>query len=168
MRSFPIPQNPLTHVRRFFLSVLLIPVVFFAVAAVVHAEPPEAAKGKVIRELLELTDSADLGLQFAQIMQQQFAYLYPAVPQKTWQDWMAELDTSEVNAKILAVYDQNFTLDELTGLLAFYKTPAGKANLKKMPIVSQQAMEATQQWTKEEAAKMQERLQKQGYQPIQQ
>ena len=143
------------------------------------AETPANPKTKIIRELLEITEAADLGLEFAQRIQQQLAYAYPSAPSQTWQDWMAGLDTSVVTKQIVVVYEQNFTLEELSGLLAFYKTPAGRATLEKMPVVMDQAtlekmpvvmdqaMHAAQQWGQEEASKLQQLLEQEGHKPLQ-
>ncbi|RYD75034.1 MAG: DUF2059 domain-containing protein, partial [Verrucomicrobiaceae bacterium] len=42
-------------------------------------------------------------------------------------------------------YQKSFTQEELDGIIAFYKTPAGVALVKKMPVVMQQTMIAMQQ-----------------------
>jgi hypothetical protein len=131
------------------------------------AETSANPKAKIIGQLLDITEAADLGLDFAQRIQQQLAYMYPSAPSQIWQDWMAGLDTSVVTEQVVASYEQNFTLEELSGLLAFYKTPAGRANLKKMPVVMDQAMHAAQQWGQEEASKLQQLLEQEGHKPRQ-
>jgi hypothetical protein len=40
----------------------------------------------------------------------------------------------------LRVYRESFTQDELDGMTAFYKTPAGQAVVKKMPVVMQRVL----------------------------
>lgn len=42
------------------------------------------------------------------------------------------------------IYRETFTQDEINGIIAFYKTPAGQATIKKMPVLMQQAMMETQ------------------------
>ncbi|WP_185233933.1 DUF2059 domain-containing protein [Teredinibacter franksiae] len=42
------------------------------------------------------------------------------------------------------IYDRNFTEDEITDMLVFYKTETGKSLLKKMPAVMQESMQMSQ------------------------
>ena len=42
------------------------------------------------------------------------------------------------------IYDRNFTEDEITDMLVFYKTDTGKSLLKKMPAVMQESMQMSQ------------------------
>jgi hypothetical protein len=42
-----------------------------------------------------------------------------------------------------AIYKKTFTQEEIDGMLAFYKTPAGKAVITKMPAVTQYSMQLT-------------------------
>ena len=158
---------PLLKVPRTLLLIGVVASLLIGFATSMSAETPANPKTKIIRELLDITEAADLGLEFAQRIQQQLAYVYPSAPSQTWQDWMAGLDTSVVTKQIVVVYEQNFTLEELSGLLAFYKTPAGRATLEKMPVVMDQAMHAAQQWGQEEAGKLQQLLEQAGHKPLQ-
>ena len=52
---------------------------------------------------------------------------------------MAEVMTWENFQSIYtSLYKKNFTQDEVNALTAFYKTPAGKSAMNKMPAVTQQ------------------------------
>ena len=52
---------------------------------------------------------------------------------------MAEVMTWENFLTIYSsLYKKNFTQDEVNALTAFYKTPAGKSSMNKMPAVTQQ------------------------------
>ena len=42
------------------------------------------------------------------------------------------------------IYDETFTSDELSGIVAFYKSPAGRAMVEKMPVLMSKAMAAVQ------------------------
>lgn len=54
---------------------------------------------------------------------------------------------SWVNLKkiYLPIYRESFSQEEIDGLIAFYRGPAGKALVDKMPVVMQKSMAATQQ-----------------------
>ncbi len=63
--------------------------------------------------------------KFAEVMRQEF----------TW----AKLQPIYVN-----IYQESFTQEEIDGLIAFYRSPAGDALVKKMPLVLQKSMGAMQ------------------------
>ena len=49
-----------------------------------------------------------------------------------------------LSPKYAAMYKKTFSQEEIDGMLAFYKTPAGKAVITKMPAVTQYSMQLTQ------------------------
>jgi len=49
-----------------------------------------------------------------------------------------------LSPKYAAMYKKTFSQEEIDGMLAFYKTPAGKAVITKMPSVTQYSMQLTQ------------------------
>ncbi len=53
------------------------------------------------------------------------------------------------------IYKESFTQDEVNGMIAFYKTPAGQAVIKKMPVVMQKSMMASQSMLQALLPKMQ-------------
>jgi uncharacterized protein len=55
-----------------------------------------------------------------------------------------EMKWEGIEAYYIQVYQETFTQDEVNGILAFYKTPAGQATIKKMPVLMQQTMLETQ------------------------
>ena len=55
-----------------------------------------------------------------------------------------EMSLAKMKDLYLDAYTQTFTLDELRGLVDFYKTPLGQAYATKLPQVSRRTMEATQ------------------------
>jgi hypothetical protein len=54
-----------------------------------------------------------------------------------------ELAYAKLHARYAAIYGENFSQEEVDGLVAFYKSPAGVAYLKKMPVVMQKSQELT-------------------------
>jgi hypothetical protein len=51
-----------------------------------------------------------------------------------------ELAWNKLEPLYVRVYQKSFTQDEVTGMIAFYKTPAGQAMINKMPTVMQNTM----------------------------
>jgi uncharacterized protein len=55
------------------------------------------------------------------------------------------LDWNKLEPVYVRVYQKSFTQQEVDGLIAFYKTPAGQALVNKMPVVMQNTVNETQQ-----------------------
>ncbi len=56
----------------------------------------------------------------------------------------AEYTWEKVKPHFMKIYRDSFTQDEVNGMIAFYKTPAGKAVVNKMPVVMEKTMVYTQ------------------------
>ncbi|MCJ8146486.1 DUF2059 domain-containing protein [Acinetobacter sp. A3.8] len=52
---------------------------------------------------------------------------------------------SDIEPAILKIYQDNFTQEDINGLIAFYKSPVGQKTIEKMPVVMQQSMTAGQE-----------------------
>ncbi len=55
------------------------------------------------------------------------------------------LDWNKLEPMYVRVYQKSFTQEEVDGLIAFYRTPAGQALINKMPVVMQNMMTEVQQ-----------------------
>ena len=56
-----------------------------------------------------------------------------------------EINWADLKGAYLKLYAETFTQEEVDGLLAFYRSPAGVALLEKMPLVTQKSAAITQQ-----------------------
>ena len=59
---------------------------------------------------------------------------------------------------IVPVYSNNFTHDEIKGLIEFYQTDLGKKTIEVMPVVLQQSMAAGQMWGRLMGGKVDEKV----------
>lgn len=55
-----------------------------------------------------------------------------------------EMSWDKLEPMYIRVYQQSFTQEEVDGIVAFYKTPAGQAMVKKLPLVVQNSMKEMQ------------------------
>lgn len=55
------------------------------------------------------------------------------------------LDWSKLEAMYVRIYQKTFSQQEVDGMIAFYKTPAGQAVIAKMPSAMQNTMDEMQQ-----------------------
>jgi uncharacterized protein len=141
-----------------FRSLIIASALAFSVA---HAADVPASEAS-IREMLSVTEARKLidGM-FPQIeammknsMQQALNGQTLSAEQQKIADKMNtkmmalmrdEMSWDKLEPLYLSVYQKSFTQAELDGMLAFYKTPAGTAMIKKMPVVLAQTMSAMQQ-----------------------
>ncbi len=63
-----------------------------------------------------------------------------------WYD--AEIKFDEIRPKMIDIYVQNFSEDDLKQLVAFYNSPVGQKAIKSLPVVMSQSMALTQEYTK--------------------
>ena len=121
--------------------------------AVSAAQPTDAS----VRELLELSGSARqvdaMKAQFSAMENgaiQQALKGHEITPgiQKVLEDSAAQSSTiingtfawAKVEPLFVKAYQSTLTQDEVNGIVAFYKTPAGKAMVQKLPTLMQQAI----------------------------
>lgn len=60
-----------------------------------------------------------------------------------------EFGWEKIKDEYINLYANTFTEAELKNIIAFYKTPAGQAFIKKQPVLMQQSLELTQKRIKE-------------------
>lgn len=141
-------------IRRLVLLFVLSASVAFAADA-----PPSDAS---LKELLQVTDARKLldgvlpqidgmmkmsmqqGLNGRQITPDEQAAL-DKMREKILETTRQELAWDNIEPLYMGIYRKSFTQDEVDGLIAFYKSPAGAALVRKMPLVIRETMQAMQQ-----------------------
>ena len=115
-----------------------------------------------IRELIEVTGASrlieDTYGQVDSIMQQAMREalagkaltteqeaLLAEMRQRIVEIFREQMSWQKMEPMIIDIYRKSFTQSELDGMLAFYRTDAGRAVIAKMPVVMQHTMEALQQ-----------------------
>ena len=129
-----------------------------AFASIVHSAPPSPES---IEELLTVTRAeANVDTMLANvdpIMRQSMAAA--AQGQQLSSDQQRDIDTTlamlvqvlheelawdKMRLVYVQIYQETFTQEEIDGLIAFYKSPAGVAFVEKMPVVMQKSMSIMQ------------------------
>jgi len=117
------------------------------------AHPPlradEASKSAKAEELLQLTQGDQMMKMMEPMMKGMLAQMDKDMPAEQrarvgeMQGKMMALvavSLSKAKPALAKVYTDTYTEEEIDGILAFYKSPAGKAFLQKMPEVMQRSM----------------------------
>ena len=140
-------------------------------AAHASAQPPpetrpiDQAKLSAIEELISLSKLDQMQKQmFPQVQQMMVNSIEKAIPAEMQSspdrskvaaelrdfenrlfDLMKDrMDFARMKPDYLRLYDETFTSEEVAGIVAFYKTPAGQAYLAKLPILTSKSMEMVQ------------------------
>lgn len=138
-------------------SLLRITVVVFGLMAASSGARAGDAPGQprtkevVARELMEVSGSSKLAMQILEQMITPMKQVIPEVPDEFWSRFMAEVNPEELMAKVVPIYSEHYSLDELEQLIAFYRTPLGQKVIKEMPEIMKQSMAAGQEWGREVA-----------------
>lgn len=116
-----------------------------------------------IRQLMEISGAAKVGVQVMEAMTVQFKQVLPEVPTEFWNEAMKEFNSDALVELIIPIYKKYFTADEIKQLIAFYKTPLGQKVTSTLPAITQESMEAGQKWGQEIGMKVAQKLQEKGY-----
>jgi hypothetical protein len=151
--------------KKYFVAALLL----FSFRLLISAQDKTARPD--IDELLTLTRVQKMSEGAIEQMKNMMAgvakqtNVSPDVAEKTkgMQDKMfalieSELSWDKMKVEYTRVYAEVFTPEEVKGLIAFYKTPAGQAFLDKQPLLMQKTMEMTQKRMMEMTPKIQEMI----------
>jgi hypothetical protein len=64
----------------------------------------------------------------------------------------------ELIAPIIAIYDSNYSAEEIRELLAFYQSPLGRKLAQRMPQIAQQTLAVAAAWGKNAGARVSGRI----------
>lgn len=108
-----------------------------------HAEDNFASlKPQMEAMIRKLLNEAESGKQLSQAQRA----AYERGRERMVSVMSAQYNWEAVRQIYLRVYQSTFTQDELNGIIAFYRTPAGSAWVNKMPLLQQQLLQETQEW----------------------
>ena len=123
----------------------------------------DSTKIKHIRQFIELAGMAKLGIQMMDNLVATYKQSYPAAGNEFWEAFMKEADVATLLEKMIPIYDQNFSDEDIMQLIAFYESPIGRKMIDRMPAIMQQAMQVGAEWGKQLGEKVIEKLKQKGY-----
>ncbi len=90
----------------------------------------------------------------------------PKVPESVWTEFSQEFSKTSIDdlvEMLSPVYQKQFSEADLIQIIAFYETPIGRKLAEKTPIITQESMQAGQQWGMKIGQKVMEKLKAKGY-----
>lgn len=128
-------------------------------------------KEAAIRELLQVTGALQMGEIFGNAFSQHMIQIlrqskpdidpqaFDIIEQETKTLIHEELVVNQsLHPFMIPVYQKYLTLEETRGLIEFYKTPLGQKSISVMPKMTQEGMQAGQQWGQTIAHKLERRI----------
>ena len=92
-----------------------------------------------------------------------FQHGLPNVPAEFWEEARANIDTTELTEKLVAIYNDSYTREEIEGFIEFYESELGQKLLDTEPQVLQESIFKAQQWGNAIARNLQQKLQEAGH-----
>jgi uncharacterized protein len=152
------------------LKSLLLTVVLAAFCVAAYGQQPSPQPkpqkdelGAKIRELIELSHGEKLANQMLDRMFGIFENSMPEVPQEVWEKLREKFDTGELLNLEIPIYEKYYTLKDVEGLIAFYKSPLGQKVLANQGDIMRDSMAVGMQYGRSVAEKVIHDLQQKGY-----
>lgn len=141
----------------------------FALAISAHAAPPTESS---VEDLLAVTQTEKVMESFfanfegsmrqgmaaavqGRALTEEQRKVLEAAPRRFVAVLREEMSWESMRPMYVRIYQETFTQEEIDGLIAFYRTPAGSAFIAKMPVVMQKSSEMMQSRIAPMARKMQ-------------
>lgn len=146
-------------------AMLAATVLALASVGPVHAKAQQAS-ARQVRELLQVTGSAGMMHSMMEQMNSRMSSFMqralPCVPATYWKGFADDKAEQDLINRMVPIYQNHFTRQDVAGLLKFYRTPLGQKVIHEMPKTMSEAMQVGQNWGRNRAQKMIEKLQKDG------
>jgi uncharacterized protein len=138
---------------------------FLMFGLLAQAQTDEAYKG-ALQGLLDASGTQAVFQSSLSQMIEMYKGLDMGVPDEFWtevEEEFRERSIDEFVDLLLPIYQKHLSQEDLEALTAFYQTPVGKKYAEKTPLITQESMQAGQQWGMQIGMKIQQRLEEKGY-----
>lgn len=125
------------------------------VAAALGASAQESAKTIKIRILISLNGASRAGMSAVKQMLVQYQKAYPSVDTAVWTRIAGYYNEKDLTNLLVPIYERHFSETEVDGMIDFYKSPAGKKMVEKLPLITSESQAAGKIWGEHIAAKIQ-------------
>ena len=104
---------------------------------------------EALQTMFKVSGSEEMYQTAIEQMFTMFKGQYSSVKDEVWVSLEAEFKNTSINDLIemlTPTYQKHLTLEDIKGLIEFYRTPVGKKYAKKSPMIMQESMQIGQQW----------------------
>jgi hypothetical protein len=99
-----------------------------------------------VRELLKLTGVEQQLRELGTQMRAQMSVVAPQVPAALWDELFSETSVAQLVDRMVPVYVEELSPEDIRALVAFYRSPAGQRFAQKLPVLQKRGFEIGQQW----------------------
>lgn len=144
---------------KYFLSgiVLLTSVIFC------HSQDSYTA---ALKKYFEASGSAEAFKTAVTSMMSNFKNMNSQVPEEFWKEMENEMLKTSIDDLVtvmVPVYKAHLSEADLKEIVKFYESSVGKKLAQKTPVITQESMQAGQQWGQVIAGKVMKKMQEKGY-----
>ena len=146
----------------------LVQILFLTLVALgLGSEVRAAEEGReaLAREVMDLTGMSEIGAEASASLLAQLKPVFPTVPDELWAEIAGSVSSEEIVRLSVGPFVKHFSEEELSAMIAFYKSSIGKAVLKKMPEVQYETMVIGNEWGQRKATEILEKLKAAGHEP---
>ena len=128
-----------------------------------QAAQPSAQQVRQLFEVMHLSQAfGQMAAQIGTSLSRQMSTVLPCVPASYWQNFLDTDSTEQIMARMVPVYQNHFTAEDVAGLLRFYQSPLGQKVIAQMPVTMAEGMRTGQEWGRERGMQMMSELQLKG------
>ena len=143
---------------RRLLSLFTLSAIAMLTAAPCHAAPPSRDSVEALLSVIDMQktydgtfetmhksmDKAFAGMPQMQSLTPEQHRRFDVAMSRMMTVMHDEMDWNKLKPEFVQMYMETFSQEDVDGLLAFYRSPAGKAMLEKMPLLMAKMMQMTQ------------------------
>jgi len=113
--------------------------------AMAHPAPANPLTDAQAHQMLEITGAEKIKGQLTTGYMNFIQSRMPFLPKDVNDDLQQSFEKMDLDTPIIAIYKQHISTDDATAIIAFYRTPAGKAMIDAMPEILQQQQQLAMQ-----------------------
>ncbi len=126
----------------------------------------DAEYKSTLKEMMLLSGSEETYQMAIKQMMTMLKQQKSEVPASVWDELEVEFLKTSLNELVdmlTPVYQKHLTLEDIKGLIEFYKSPLGEKFAEKTPLITQESMQAGQQWGMKISQEFTKKLSEKGY-----
>jgi hypothetical protein len=116
-----------------------------------------------VRRLIELMGVRSQGRIRLDQLFEEYKSEFPSVPSTVWEEIRRQLAAENFARLQAAIYKKHFSLPEIEGLEAFFKSPLGRRYLEEQPGLTLDALAASRDFDRRLAERLERTLEQKGY-----
>jgi len=151
--------------KKYGAVLLAVAILLLVPAQLLAGEAISSEKKAAILELMSLTRTRDLGLEMKKRVISALRDSFPSVPVSYWNTLKNRIDEETLLSTFIPIYDRHLSLEDLRGLIAFYKTPAGRHYLSAKETMVLESVQEGKKWAMGWILQVFRELKAKGYKP---